>query len=152
MSTDLSLTVTDPEWRLEIHTFRGLVPGAVHYSGTMRRAVWLPIPGDDSCWSGRDSVRPERVLDAAGARALSTSDFRWHAGDTTTRFFTSEEVKAAAIETFERYAGPGEWLVMEHPVYDEDIVLAGEVGTRPARPSSSRTGPKNPLNARRFPS
>jgi hypothetical protein len=152
--------ILSPEWRLALRTFRGVVPGASHYMATLTRRTYVPIPPDPTSpydserrgghWSGRDTEEVTYVLDRDAARRLSTHDFTWEVGDTSTHFFDRESAQAAAIARWHEIADDGEWLVMDSAYYDEDTLLAGERGDW-TPPCSTRSGPGNPLDKRFYP-
>jgi len=109
------------DWHLDISSWNGITPGAMHYYGIIR---------DDDFSGPRHDVL--RVLDEAGARALSVGDdFPWKAGDDTSRFDSKEELVAAAIALFEEespdwdttVAAPGERLWDRSSIYVERNVL-----------------------------
>lgn len=146
-TTDPAGTIRWPEWRLTLSSYAGVAVGARHWYAEVQRPVYVPVKDEPGVyWSGRDTITPERVLDAAAARDLSTRDFRWRAGDTTGRFDTREDALAAAVAAFAEHAADGEWMVQHDYDTDDDTVLAGTRGTTPARPITTRSGHGSPID------
>lgn len=120
------------DWHLDVTSWRGVTPGATHYYGIIQ---------DDDFDGPRHEIL--RVLDEAGARALSApdrygirDDFLWKAGDDTSRFDSKEELVAAAIALFKEespdwdttVAAPGERLWNRSSIYVEREILATKAG------------------------
>lgn len=150
--SDFEGLILSPMWTLKVNTWAGAVPGASHYMARLKRPIYLPDEDDRGpfLWSGSDNVEVEYTLTRDDARALSTGDFRWHAGDTSTRFFDRDSAVTAALARFAEIAEPGDWLVRDWSYEDGDDLLAGTPGKWERPSGSMRMGVGNPLSDRRF--
>lgn len=103
-------------WRLKVQSFVGLLAWAQHYFATLQPPDLRENP---EIWGGEygwppNPVEVEAILSEENAVRLSTEDYTYKPGLPCERFFSREEVTAAAIEQFLKLAEPGDILVTEH--------------------------------------
>ena len=138
--------VKSPRWDLEISSFVGTLSYAEHYMGRIKRSLYQAVDGEpDAAYSAYEIVTLDYVLDEDAAKRLSTDDYTWDAGDTSTRFFSRDSVVESAIRAMDQFAVEGEWLEDYDFVKDEDIALWGEIGDDNCGFTRTRTGYGNPL-------
>lgn len=150
MSTEDTRTglVVEPDWELDITSYRGVSIGAIHFYGKLKRAVFVPHYEADGTtqrgwWTGREEVELHReITDAQEVELIekdgSNRSFRLQY---TPRFDTRDDVIKAALGAFEAIRVDGEWLTTG---YDETL-LAGEVGEELSTPGGTSMGYGSPI-------
>lgn len=125
MTEILSTDVKARDWTLEIQSFKGIVPGAVHFMGYIQRDVYRKIPNEHAWYWFHQRVRLEHPLTSEEIRSMPKDDREfWDAGDWQGRFWSEEDVIVAALAVFPLVADEGDWLI-HNEGYDDERTLVG---------------------------
>lgn len=88
---------------LEIRTWRGFSPGAVHYYGSLK---FRDLNGEYK------KIELKRIIGEEEAKEFSEKDrWNWYAGSETERFNSWEDIKKLAIETYKKHCPDADALI-----------------------------------------